>query len=46
MKECSKSIARRLSSPNFMRRYFAGSGLYIGGKPDPLSLYVELFPLI
>jgi SAM-dependent methyltransferase len=46
MKECSKSIQRRLSDSNFMRRYFAGHGLDIGGKPDPLSLYVELFPQI
>jgi SAM-dependent methyltransferase len=33
-------------SPNFQRRYFAGDGLDIGGKPDPLSLYIELFPLL
>lgn len=46
MKECSKSIQRRLSDPQFMRRYFVGRGLDIGGKPDPLSLYKELFPLI
>ncbi len=44
MKECSKSIQRRLSSPDFLCRYFVGRGLDIGGKPDPLSLYVELFP--
>ena len=46
MRECSKSIARRLSTPNFLRRYFVGDGLDIGGKPDPLSLYVEMFPLM
>lgn len=46
MKECSKSISRRLCNPNFMRRYFCGNGLDIGGKPDPLSLYIELFPLV
>lgn len=46
MKECSKSIQRRLASPNFMQRYLAGEGLDIGGKPDPLGLYAELFPLI
>ena len=46
MKECSKSISRRLSNPNFMRLYFRGKGLDIGGRPDPLSLYTELFPLI
>jgi SAM-dependent methyltransferase len=46
MKECSKSIQRRLADPNFMRRYFVGDGLDIGGKPDPLGLYRELFPLM
>lgn len=46
MKECSKSIQRRLSDPQFLRRYFVGKGLDIGGKPDPLSLYKELFPLM
>ena len=43
MKECSKSIARRLADPNFAARYFVGQGLDIGGKPDPLALYQELF---
>jgi len=43
MKECSKSIGRRLSDPNFSNRFFVGTGLDIGGKPDPLGLYVELF---
>lgn len=43
MKECSKSISRRLSQPNFLNKYFVGHGLDIGGKPDPLALYVELF---
>lgn len=43
MKECSKSIARRLADVNFTSRYFVGSGLDIGGKPDPLALYAELF---
>ncbi len=43
MKECSKSIARRLSDSNFVNRYFFGNGVDIGGKPDPLSLYVEMF---
>ncbi len=46
MKECSKSIQRRLSDPNFLRSYFVGEGLDIGGKPDPLMLYRELFPLM
>lgn len=43
MKECSKSIARRLSEPNFINRFFVGKGLDIGGHPDPLGLYQELF---
>ena len=43
MKECSKSISRRLADSNFTCKYFAGEGLDIGGKPDPLSLYSELF---
>src|SRR3546814_15547357 len=44
MKECSKSIARRLADPNFAGRYFIGKGIDIGGAPDPLFLYEELFP--
>lgn len=43
MKECSKSIARRLADVNFTSRYFVGQGIDIGGKPDPLALYQELF---
>ncbi len=46
MKECSKSIQRRLGDSNFLRRYFVGKGVDIGGKPDPLSLYKEFFPLM
>ncbi len=44
MRECSKSIHRRLADANFATRYFVGKGLDIGGKPDPLALYLELFP--
>lgn len=43
MKECSKSITRRLHDPNFTNKYFVGHGLDVGGKPDPLALYRELF---
>ena len=43
MKECSKSIPRRLADPNFSNRYFVGEGLDVGGKPDPLAMYAELF---
>lgn len=46
MKECSKSIGRWLRDPNFSTRYFRGRGVDIGGLPDPLGLYGELFPLI
>ncbi len=46
MKECSKSIIRRLAEPKFVSRYFRGDGIDIGGAPDPLALYVELFPLM
>jgi len=44
MKECSKSINRRLADSRFVRRYFVGKGFDIGGKPDPLCLYQEFFP--
>lgn len=43
MKECSKSLTRRLHSPDFVRRFFVGDGLDVGGRPDPLALYAELF---
>jgi SAM-dependent methyltransferase len=46
MKECSKAIARRQRDPAFMSRFFKGSGIDIGGAPDPLALYSSLFPLI
>jgi len=43
VRECSKSIPRRLHDPNFINRYFVGNGLDIGGRPDPLALYREQF---
>lgn len=46
MKECSKSIPRRLRDARYANRYFVGAGIDIGGKPDPLSLYREFFPAI
>jgi len=46
LKECSKSILRRLREPNFFRFYFSGDGIDIGGKPDPLALYAQLFPAV
>ena len=33
-----------MREPNFLNRYFVGNGLDIGGGPDPLGLYIELFP--
>ena len=44
MKECSKSVMQRLADPNFGNRYFVGTGIDIGGAPDPLNVYQELFP--
>ena len=46
MRECSKSITRRLADARFATRYFVGEGVDIGGYPDPLALYDELFPRI
>lgn len=46
MKEMSKSVPRRQRDPNFLTRFFVGEGIDIGGLPDPLSLYLEFFPLI
>ena len=46
MKECSKSISRRLRDTSFVAKYFRGEGVDIGGMPDPLSQYAELFPLV
>jgi SAM-dependent methyltransferase len=45
LRELSKSIARRQRDPNFITKYFVGNGLDVGGRPDPLSLYQEFFPL-
>ena len=46
MKELSKSIPRRLMDSRFVSRYFVGNGIDIGGKPDPLALYEEFFPMM
>jgi SAM-dependent methyltransferase len=45
VRETSKAIFRKLSDSRFISRYFVGDGIDIGGKPDPLELYKELFPL-
>lgn len=46
MRELTKSIPRRLTDSRFIRTYFVGEGIDIGGAPDPLSLYSEFFPLM
>jgi len=46
MKECSKSINRRLRDSRFVSKYFVGHGIDIGGRPDPLAIYNEFFPLM
>jgi len=43
MKECSKSMLRRVRDPNFARRYFVGDGIDIGGKPDPITAHRDMF---
>jgi SAM-dependent methyltransferase len=44
MWEQSKSARRRYFDGAFHSRYFVGRGIDIGGKPDPLSQYVGIFP--
>jgi SAM-dependent methyltransferase len=46
MKESTKSVARRLKDSRFASRYLTGNGIDIGGKPDPLSLHLAVFPNI
>lgn len=42
--EQSKAAKRRFSDGAFHHRYFAGHGVDIGGKPDPLGQYAGIFP--
>lgn len=46
MNECSKTIYRRLSNPNFIINYFRGNGLDVGAGSDSLANYIYLFPAI
>ena len=46
MYEQSKSTRRRFYDGNFHNRYFNGNGIDIGGKPDPFSQYIGVFPLV
>ena len=41
--EQSKAAKRRFADGAFHLRYFAGHGLDVGGKPDPLGRYVGAF---
>jgi SAM-dependent methyltransferase len=43
MHEQSKAAKRRFSDGAFHSRYFVGSGIDIGGAPDPLSQYRGMF---
>lgn len=44
MWEQSKAAKRRYNIGAFHQRYFVGHGIDIGGKPDPLSQYIGVFP--
>ena len=46
MHENSKSIFHRLKDARYATRYFVGEGIDIGAGSDPLSEYVEFFPLM
>lgn len=46
MWEQSKAAKRRYNLEAFHQRYFVGHGIDIGGKPDPLSQYIGIFPLL
>ncbi|MBR7801337.1 methyltransferase domain-containing protein [Undibacterium fentianense] len=46
MHEASKALSRRLHDSRFASRYFVGNGVDIGCGPDPVSQYVEQFPLM
>jgi hypothetical protein len=43
MNEQSKAAKRRFSDGAFHVRYFVGDGIDIGGKPDPLGQYANVF---
>jgi SAM-dependent methyltransferase len=46
MWEQSKAAKRRFSDGAFHARYFVGAGIDIGAGPDPLSQYIDVFPLL
>ena len=46
MHESSKSIFHKIKDSRYATRYFKGHGLDIGAGSDPLSQYMEFFPLM
>jgi SAM-dependent methyltransferase len=46
MWEQSKAAKRRFSDGAFHTRYLVGEGIDIGAGPDPLSQYIDVFPLL
>jgi predicted SAM-dependent methyltransferase len=46
MLEQSKAARRRFFNGNFHNLYFNGNGIDIGGKLDPFSQYIGVFPLV
>lgn len=46
MYEQTKAAKRRYNDGNFHSRYFVGNGIDIGGRPDPFSQYIGVFPLV
>src|ERR1700751_3924864 len=44
--EQSKAFMRRLHDARFATTYFVGDGLDVGGGPDSLGFYAEMFPLM
>lgn len=44
--EQSKAFMRRLHDSRFVTTYFVGNGIDVGGGPDSLAFYSEMFPLM
>ncbi len=40
----SISIQRRVQDSRFANRYFVGNGIDVGGGPDSIALFAEMFP--
>ena len=46
MSGLTRSIIRRKSNSDFLRKYFVGKGIDIGPGPDPLTEFISFFPLL